>query len=260
MDATKDYYAILGVLSTAEDVVIRAAYKALAQRYHPDRFRGPQSEAHLRMAEINEAYAVLSDPLKRNKYDDLRGSGTQAGDSYFDNDADEPPPSYDPLERDWAVARKYYSDLDALESQLSKLSWRLAYSFRAYMLEEKQFENRKRVAEGMKAKFFELYFGTSPTLVAFARELIEGGQKRAAKALNEAIRILGSNIGSSIDPGLVIQQIIQEFFPSGSSSERDLMSIYGITFVGEQYRCREFRYDRFGDALSYAILQQSKKS
>ena len=32
MDATKDYYAILGVLPTAEDVVIRAAYKALAQR------------------------------------------------------------------------------------------------------------------------------------------------------------------------------------------------------------------------------------
>jgi len=42
----KDYYIILGVLPDAEDVVIRAAYKALVQRYHPDRFKGDPAEAH----------------------------------------------------------------------------------------------------------------------------------------------------------------------------------------------------------------------
>ena len=36
----KDYYLILGVLPDAQDVVIKAAYKALVQRYHPDRFQG----------------------------------------------------------------------------------------------------------------------------------------------------------------------------------------------------------------------------
>jgi curved DNA-binding protein CbpA len=40
MDASKDYYAILGLTPSAEEVVIRAAYKALAQRYHPDRTKG----------------------------------------------------------------------------------------------------------------------------------------------------------------------------------------------------------------------------
>ena len=37
MDLNKDYYKILGVLDNAEDIVIKAAYRALAQKYHPDK-------------------------------------------------------------------------------------------------------------------------------------------------------------------------------------------------------------------------------
>jgi curved DNA-binding protein CbpA len=68
----KDYYRILGVLDDAEDVVIRAAYRALAQRYHPDKWQGDAAEATRRMAEINAAYAVLSDTEKRAAYDATR--------------------------------------------------------------------------------------------------------------------------------------------------------------------------------------------
>lgn len=57
----KDYYAVLGVAPEAEDIVIRAAFRALAQRYHPDRFGGSRDKAHARMSELNEAYGVLSD-------------------------------------------------------------------------------------------------------------------------------------------------------------------------------------------------------
>lgn len=64
-----DYYSILGVSSEAEDIVIRAAYKALAHRYHPDRNIGNASEAQEKMALINEAYSILSDPNKRKEYD-----------------------------------------------------------------------------------------------------------------------------------------------------------------------------------------------
>ena len=46
----------------------------------------------------------------------------------------------------------------------------------------------------MEREFLELYFGTKPELVLFARELIETGHKEAAKALNEAVRIFGANI------------------------------------------------------------------
>ena len=65
----KDYYRTLGILDDAEDIIVRAAYRALAQRYHPDKWGGDQSDATKRMAEINEAYGVLSDPIKRTQYD-----------------------------------------------------------------------------------------------------------------------------------------------------------------------------------------------
>ncbi len=66
----KDYYSILGVSKDADEVVIRAAYKALAQKYHPDKVNSELRPSHTaRMAEINEAYAVLCDPIKKSNYD-----------------------------------------------------------------------------------------------------------------------------------------------------------------------------------------------
>jgi len=73
-----DYYAVLGVNPSAEDIVIRAAYKALAQRYHPDRYAGSKEEAHRRMSEITRAYEVLADPVCRPKYDRRRSMYTRA--------------------------------------------------------------------------------------------------------------------------------------------------------------------------------------
>jgi DnaJ-class molecular chaperone len=49
----KNLYKILGVLDDAEEVVIRAAYKALAQRYHPDKWQGSPEEAHKKMSDIS---------------------------------------------------------------------------------------------------------------------------------------------------------------------------------------------------------------
>ncbi len=64
----KDYYSILGVKKGADEKEIRAAYRKLARRYHPDVNPGdPTAEA--RFKEINEAYQVLSDSEKRAKYD-----------------------------------------------------------------------------------------------------------------------------------------------------------------------------------------------
>lgn len=85
MNTDKDYYAVLGVLATAEDVVIAGAYRALAQRYHPDRLEGDQSDANARMAEINEAYRILSDDNLRADYDRERDhSGRSTGDMAFE--------------------------------------------------------------------------------------------------------------------------------------------------------------------------------
>lgn len=72
MNRSKDYYKILGVIREAEDVVIQGAYRALAQRYHPDKFPDGAAESYERMAEINEAYRILSDATLRAQYDQNR--------------------------------------------------------------------------------------------------------------------------------------------------------------------------------------------
>ena len=67
----KDYYDILGLEKDASQKQIRDAYRRLALLHHPDRNKD-SPEAADRMKEINESYAVLSDPKKRREYDGLR--------------------------------------------------------------------------------------------------------------------------------------------------------------------------------------------
>ncbi len=64
----KDFYEVLGVKRDASQKEIRAAYRKLARKYHPDVNPGDKS-AEARFKEINSAHEVLSDPDKRGKYD-----------------------------------------------------------------------------------------------------------------------------------------------------------------------------------------------
>ena len=72
MTVTPDHYATLGLAPTSEDVVIRAAYRALVRRYHPD--ANASAAATARTRAINAAYEVLIDPDKRAQYDQVRAA------------------------------------------------------------------------------------------------------------------------------------------------------------------------------------------
>lgn len=81
----KDYYELLGVDRDARQEDIKKAYRKLARKYHPDVSKEPDAEA--RMKDVNEAFAVLSDPEKRAAYDNV-GKGFQPGQDF------RPPPGW----------------------------------------------------------------------------------------------------------------------------------------------------------------------
>ena len=82
----RDYYRTLGVARDAPAEAVKKAYRKLARKYHPDVSREPEAEK--RMKEVNEAYAVLSDPEKRAAYDQL-GRDYRPGQDF------RPPPDWD---------------------------------------------------------------------------------------------------------------------------------------------------------------------
>ena len=67
----QDFYKILGLERDADARQVKDAYRELAFEYHPDQNMG-NPEAAEKMKQVNEAYAVLSDPVKRREYDTLR--------------------------------------------------------------------------------------------------------------------------------------------------------------------------------------------
>ena len=67
MSAKRDYYEVLGVTKSSNPDEIKAQYRKLALKFHPDRNKSSDAQEHFK--EISEAYAVLSDSSKRQLYD-----------------------------------------------------------------------------------------------------------------------------------------------------------------------------------------------
>lgn len=84
----RDYYEVLGVSKTATAEELKKAYRQLAKKYHPDANPNNKEEAEAKFKEVNEAYETLSDPQKRQMYDQFgfngpQGTGFGGGNGYY---------------------------------------------------------------------------------------------------------------------------------------------------------------------------------
>ena len=83
-ESKRDYYEVLGVSKDADEDTLKKAYRKLAKKYHPDANPGDK-EAEAKFKEASEAYSLLSDPQKRQQYDQFGhaafdpGAGAGAG-------------------------------------------------------------------------------------------------------------------------------------------------------------------------------------
>jgi curved DNA-binding protein CbpA len=204
--AEKDFYRILGVIDSAELAVIKAAYKALIMIYHPDRNKGNEEKSVRKSKEINEAYAVLSDPDKRKKYDDERSARKnqyepeqeEKGFSTARNDA---------LESDWNIAIEHVKGLDELYKYLNIMSEDLAFTFKLEILETKQFDRAKPIADKFQSEFLKKFFGADKGIQDFSYWLLTQGKREIAKEINKIVVVLGDSLVAND----VIETIVKKY-------------------------------------------------
>jgi curved DNA-binding protein CbpA len=204
-----DLYDVLGVSASAEGIVITAAYRALANRYHPDRWQGDPVFARTRMSEINYAYEVLSDPQKRKEYDAKRQRSNATGDPQL-NDTDQEQAFAEALaeiQGRWTLACEFYSYLGKLRENLRRISHLIEFPFVVVLVETKRFDEAPKLAKAMVDEFLERFFGKSTVTKRLGRVLLATNRIEAATKLARAVYVLGN----STDPELIVSRIEHEF-------------------------------------------------
>ncbi len=201
MNSKLDYYQILGVSSDAEEIVIKAAFRALASKYHPDKYDGDKKIATSKMQEINEAYSILSDPKSRKKYD----QSIQDSEYEYSEQKETDDILYQ-IESDWNEVTEYYPDLVRIASSLAIISRQIEFRFKVILLEKKDFKNRLKLAKEIKTEYLTKYFGNHIEIHDFAEELFKSKRTDVLKKLNRAINLLGPDA----DPELIIEKIENE--------------------------------------------------
>jgi curved DNA-binding protein CbpA len=191
----KTYYQVLGVLGTAEDLVIRAAYRSLSLKYHPDKWLNDPAAANKKMIEINAAYETLGDVTKRKKYDEeLEQQNRSEAASDLGEENDDFADLYSEHNTAWDLANTFYPDLTELHQHLSHINAALAYSYKTTLIESKKFEKRAELAEQLEANFLKRYFGEDEDVICLAKVFIAGGRRDAAKYLNQIVKVMGTSV------------------------------------------------------------------
>lgn len=196
-----NYYDVLGVSKNADPAVIRAAYKVMVQKYHPDKFSGLGGDE--KIVEINLAFETLSDSTLRRAYDDsLQGEESEKADYAREESADF---SYNLS--DWEFACKYTPELKDIETHLAAISPGLSGFFRAITLETKDFKGARAIALELERNYLFKYFGSNSKITGYARTLLLQKRVDAAKELNKVV----SRLGSKVDAESVISKIDNDF-------------------------------------------------
>lgn len=193
----KNYYSILGVSKDAPIVVISAAYRALAKLYHPDVWTGASEIAEKTIRELNEAYAVLSDPKQKKEYDEKFERDVSEATSDFSGQ-DEVFGDFGTKIDDWGVVEEYYPGIEVQRKELNKIDHNLAVLFQFLITEEKIFDEYLECAAALKSAFFTKFFGSNLQVHTFAEALLMDGKRKIAQELNKSIRVLGTDQASKV--------------------------------------------------------------
>lgn len=234
----RTYYDVLGVAPDTPDVVIKAAFRALAKEYHPDGSNAAPDSAE-KFIEIQAAYAVLSKPQARREYDAeleavLAAPGPPSAAVELNGSLPTAP---------WRPVAPGKLDIERICARLALYSEPLAQSFYAAYLRGECADSPQRFAEEMEANFFREYFGQDPDMQSLARLLLLGGRTGAAFTLNQLMAGQTDPAGKNLRT--VLPMLLDQHF-EGEALFMDWLRVkFGITPV-------EPRAERETDVLEVA--------
>jgi hypothetical protein len=163
MKALPEYYAVLGLLPSADAVVVEFAYYALVRKYEDEKY-GKSVEANEKLQQLNEAYQSISETAQQEPSE---------------------------TKTDFAFAVEYYPDLSQIVEGLQRISPQLASEYWLRLLSSRDFGSRHELATLVEASFFNQQFGENEKIIRFARELIAKGYLEAFEELRCAVRSFG---------------------------------------------------------------------
>ena len=190
-----DHYSTLGVLPSADIEIIRAAYRVLAKRFHPDTTTAPPDEAQKRFRQIQDAYEVLSDDSLRAKHDASRGASANDGD--YDTETEETETDAE-QETVWQIAVEYFPEAQKHAKELARLSPSLALAFRVTLLRTRDFANTQLIAQQLRGEFLGRYFGQNEGVQRLAEICMLNERRDIAREINLAVKILGLSLSEKI--------------------------------------------------------------
>jgi len=188
----KNYYQILGVATTAEQEVITAAYKALAKLYHPD--VNNSKNAQERMVEINEAYQVLSDSNRREKYNQEFNSSS----SFSSGNESEAEGLAEVLADDWEVLISVFEDAEFYRRELFKLDQRLSVFYQLTLLTKKLGNKSKETFDVLAKAYLEEHFSSYKPLQELAVTGVTEGELKFVDDIRRKVAVLGDSAAQQI--------------------------------------------------------------
>ncbi len=190
-DPTKDYFAVLGLSSEADPEVVKAAHRALAKKFHPDRNQDeddgePQQKFH----EIQEAYEVLRDDDRRNRYLRLRAQFLMQEQMHQTKAAGPQmrPRVYLKLDDRWEHLVRKHPELSQYYAKFCFMSHKLGNQFKLNILGAQDSTQFARVAAKLERQFYRKHFSYHRSLQTLARRLAENHRRHAVRMLQGEIR------------------------------------------------------------------------
>ncbi|MBS0314183.1 MAG: J domain-containing protein [Proteobacteria bacterium] len=180
-----DPFEVLGVSQNASPEVIRAAYKALAKEFHPDRATGNNGK----MAELNAAYEILSNEEKRAHY--LNDNQNQPKTSHHNPASEMQRTIYQ--SREWQIAAMAFPKIAELYLQLERIHPILAERFAKNLLAAKKFELLEHQAEKARRDFLRENFGHDWRLQEIGKYLLTNRLLDDANRLKEMLAVLSDS-------------------------------------------------------------------